>query len=364
MKNITRGLAAVATLTLALGGVALGAGAAQADEITPVDPPIVEVIPEADPIVEDTAAKVQEKEPDVGYHLVLWQTDTINVLWPQHIVADEVQPEPDINGLDEFATCGTYQADLYRDDDATAALIAGGFLTSPGNPYESWPGDGYNESYSKQWTVTEGCETPEFPTTECAAFDVLPTATAENPHGWGDLQNGTWTKDGIQLTATADQAAFAYVAVDNIPLSSTVNGLTTHGTGTSVAQIIHTPNYNVHKEADGQYWTKSGPGLFPETSPGFYSTYDLGEMQQEVYIDEVAIWVNPGESFLVTSQDYPCVNQPFGAEVPPTTDLPTPPVTPELAYTGSADPMVNAGLGGMLAIALIVGGIALKRRFQ
>jgi LPXTG-motif cell wall-anchored protein len=369
--------AALVATTLGLGGALIGTLPALAD----------------DAVIEET------KAPDVGYGLALWSVDDDggDPLWPQTLVSYTPQAEPDLNGLDSLATeCGTtYQADLYRDDDTTAALVAIGHLYAPGDPAESWPGDGYQDSYSKVWT-TEPCveeppveEPPVYVTpTECEAFTTLPLATEENPAGWGDTKGGTWTEAGLLLTAGVEEA-YAYLDLfgdDQYLLSTSLNGLeTVYGSATgSFGVIIHTDKANVHYDADGLYWTTTA-GVFPETHPGFYSTYDLAELIQDATIDSVAVWVNPGGSLLLQSQAYNCLIQPFGAEPvteeppvvvdPPTEEPPVvePPVVDppvvvepptvqptvlveaaaELPNTGSTIPTTALGFGAFL---LMLGG--------
>lgn len=364
--------AATIALTLALGSVALAGPAFADDEIpAPVDV-LVETPAE---LVADTPAEAlviveQAKEPDVGYGLALWRAidDGGDPWWPQALVSYAAQAEPNLNGFDELAVCGNYQADLYRDDDTTVALVAGGVLTSPGNPTESWPGDGYQSSYSKQWTETEGCGPTYVAPDECDTYVTLPIATAENPRGWGDTKGGTWTKNGLQLTAGAEEA-YAYldlVGADQFLLSSTLHGLDTfYDTATATGTfgvIIHTDKANVHYDADGRYWTTTA-GVFPETSPGFYSTYDLAELLQDATIDSVAVWVNPGGSLLLTGQEYNCMVQPFGAEpavVVPPVDLSTVPVLDQLALTGDAAPWFYWA-GGVLFILLGVVGVTARK---
>ena len=133
MKTIK---AAIAVLGLAVGLTLMGATAAHA-----TDEPVKE---------------------DYGYSLGLWVQDDVLVLFPQTLVTNEDQPEPDINGLDAEAQAYTdasgtrqcFQADLYKDSPITAALYAVGHLYGAENPDEDWPGDGsYKSEYSKVWCL-------------------------------------------------------------------------------------------------------------------------------------------------------------------------------------------------------------------
>ncbi len=88
--------------------------------------------------------------------LALWKADTEGTHWPQHLIASIVQSDKGLNALDYLATeqCSFYQVDLYANDATTAALIAGGFLTSPGHPTSPGRAAATTKGrYSKQWST-------------------------------------------------------------------------------------------------------------------------------------------------------------------------------------------------------------------
>jgi len=217
--------------------------------------------------------------------------------------------------------------------------------------------------------TAEQCPVP----TVCKTNTVLPVATQADPKGWGDLKNGTWTKDGIQLTATATDEAYAYVDLAKTFKLSASGSLATVGDNAkgSFGVILQTPDgKNIHFDS-GSYWTVT-PGIFPMTSPGFYGG-QLSDLISDPDIYEVAVWVNPGGSLLLQSQSYNCNVQPFktAAVVTPPTDQPKPPttvvvakpVTPAeaLAFTGAHPEL---GLVGGALLLLIGGGLfaATRRR--
>lgn len=246
MKN--KLAAILVAVTLGMGG-ALMASPAFADEAPPpIDPttttvvetpptePTIEVVPDADVpdpaptedtttiITDDSTTQTPEAlvaddptekqavvdtvKQDYGYGLALWKADDDggDPLWPQTLVTYITQAESDLNALDAQATCGTYQADLYRDDDTTATLIAGGHLYGPSNPTESWPGDqGFQSSFAKQWTVTEGC----IPPAPDPIFTHHKDSTYECYSEGGGLT--TWTKTFYESDPTWDSETKAYV---------------------------------------------------------------------------------------------------------------------------------------------------------
>lgn len=337
MKKRTLGaaLAGVAMLTVSLFG-----GVAAVAEDIPTPDPTVEA--STDPIVDpsedlftvesdDSTEAPALLAKDAGYRLVLWVQDDASSLWSQHTdptgAWSITQPDgPDVHGLDALANqlaveagetlC--FQSDVYRDDEATASLIAGGYLDGPGNPYESWPGDGYQSSYSNVWCVTP----PPIVPVACEVNDTLSVATNLNPQGWGDIKNGVWVDGGIQLTATAVEEAYAYRDFDPGFALTTAGDLTTAYSGLtgSFGVILQTSEgQNVHYDADGRYWLVT-PGVLPESSPGFYSSYDLNDLISDPTIIEVAVWVNPGGSLLLEAQSYNCHTQPFDFENAPLPD--------------------------------------------
>jgi len=193
----------------------------------------------------------------------------------------------------------------------------------------------------------------------CKTQTTLPTATEVNPQGWGDLLNGTWVQGGIDLKATSTEEAYAYVDLDAAHQFkfSDIGDLTTTGTGDSAIIMQATGGQNIHREADGQFWTIH-PGLFKaSTFNGYaYSTYDpAADAISNPTITEVAVWVNPGHEFLLKSQNYNCQTQPFTHTAPPVVvDV------PKLAETGV--PI----LGGLTLAAILVllgfGAVALRSR--
>jgi len=121
-----------------------------AEVITPAEEEIVpEAETEVEPVVEEAVA-----EPEQGYVLVLWKADSEGTEWPQSLVSSIKTTSTSLDSLDYLATedCTFYQVDLYADDATTTALIAGGVLTGPNNPAESFP-DIYGPKW-KQWTTT------------------------------------------------------------------------------------------------------------------------------------------------------------------------------------------------------------------
>lgn len=110
------------------------------------------------------AANATEQSPP--YVIVLWEKPA-DTFGPQHVVASSPTSSTDINALDSSTVPGTcYQADLYANDATTDALIAGGVLTAPGQPTESWPGGYYTPSFSKTWCT-------EVPPTDYCPDEVL-----------------------------------------------------------------------------------------------------------------------------------------------------------------------------------------------
>jgi hypothetical protein len=340
--------------------------AAHAEDAPPVDPAPVVVEPEAqvatDPIVEETL--VQAPATLVAPAFVPYATSArwlLPATWdyattPTYQAA--IFPQAVLVG--DPPACRWSQDDSYWiESEAEAALFAS--LDDDGVLVQ---GEDAAIYASHVFTPGPACAPVYVTPTECPSTTTLPTATEAAPRGWGDTKGGTWTPAGLQLTAGTEEA-YAYLdltGADQFLLSSTLHGLgTTFDAATATGSfgvIIHTDKANVHYDAGGTYWTTT-PGVFPETSPGYYSTHDLAELLQDATIDSVAVWVNPGGSLLLQAQAYNCLMQPFGAELPtpPVVDEPAPPVTTSLALTGANDALLGGlGLGGTLL--LLLGGLA------
>ena len=158
------------------------------------------------------SASDSELQPDPPYVLVAWEMPSNGTDWPQNIVGTVLLTvgslDPALFALDRCAT--DYQLDLYRNDDITAALIAGGVLYGPQNPAESFahgavPGD--------PWVVLRADEAFCTPlpddTTETSDWTV-PTVTCDNKPG-DELPTSreatvtTWTRgeDGNPVSTVA-----------------------------------------------------------------------------------------------------------------------------------------------------------------
>jgi hypothetical protein len=172
-------------------------------------------------------------------------------------------------------------------------------------------------------TSTETVDTSVCPITfeQCETQTTLPTATPSNPLGWGDVLNGTWVSNGIDLKATSSEEAYAYVDLDAAHQFkfSDIGSLATDATqihGASAIIMQATGGQNIHYEANGTYWTIH-PGLFPETAPGYYSTTNpaaAGQTLSNPTVTEVAVWVNPGDEVVLHKQSYHCLTQPFDVD--------------------------------------------------
>lgn len=112
----------------------------------PVEPATEPVTPVTDPVTPVT-------DPETTYILALWKAEP-GTEWPQTLVSFTRTTSTSLDQLDAWADedCTFYQVDLYADDATTASLLAGGVLTGPNNPAESFP-DIYGPKW-KQFTTT------------------------------------------------------------------------------------------------------------------------------------------------------------------------------------------------------------------
>jgi len=171
----------------------------------------------------------------------------------------------------------------------------------------------------------------------CTGSTVLPTSTNVDPLGWGDLKNAKYVDGGIQLTATATVEAYAYVDFTAVPLSQIGDLSTSFSNATGSFGIILGGEANIHYEG-GAYWTKT-PNVFPSQGDGVYGAPDLNNLLSDPGINEVAVWVNPGGSLLLHSQNYGCQTQPFNF-LQPVVVAHTPAITgsPTIGSILTADP--------------------------
>lgn len=241
-------------------------------------------------------------------------------------------------------------------------IVAEGFQTG-----SSYPGNGSSTSdgatltgFTDSTSAACGASFNHHHTVvACTSQTTLPVATEANPEGWGDLLNGTWTASGIQLTATSSEEAYAYKDFTGVPFTH-IGDLSTvadNVTGTFGVILQDSTGQSIHYDADGTYWTVHA-GLFDASTlnGGIYSTKDLNaHLISDPSITEVAVWVNPGGSLLLKSQNYDCLTQPFFAAATPS--------IPTTVKTGDApiNPAMPAGLA-LLAVAMFLFGSAAIRK--
>lgn len=338
----------------------------------PVDPPAdpAPVVVAPDAVQADVAAPAEYRT--VAWAMPSWVNSTTPT-WPQTLAFEsDATTAPSLDALDGSLTaCGSqWQVDIYNDNATTTALVAGGHLDGPGNPAESLVPGGWGTAY--KLVQTAACP-PDYPKpVACDSVTTLDTVTATTAEslGWGDVKNATFTANGAQITATASDEGYIYRDFPAVPFTH-MGDLSFVADGDAGVIIQESNGDSIHYDADGRYWSVH-PGLFPETAPGFYSTYHPeqdGQLLSNPDVTEYAIWVNPGRSALVHSVNYACQTQSFAGDAvvtPPTTVSSVTP-TAQLAETG-VDQATAAGMLGIAALLLVGGAslgiVAWRRRIQ
>lgn len=181
-------------------------------------------------------------QPSVGMVLALWKSDSTTATWPQHLVGYMTTTSSSPNSADlaalkaKYASsieCSQFQADVYADDSATAALLAGGVLYGANKPlHESWPGGVWNASYTLQWT--DGyCPAPIQ-----VAIDPVVCTTVGGSTGFTVALTGLVVGREYRLDFTGGVASDTFTATSATQTVSISAAAGSKVTGTTITDVL------------------------------------------------------------------------------------------------------------------------------
>jgi hypothetical protein len=156
--------------------------------------------------------------PDVDYVTVAWTmpswVNSTTATWPQQKFASIETEDPNLGALDSqlaaSVLCGQekqWQIDVYYDNATTDSLLAGGFLNGPGNPPEALIPGGWNVAYKLVHIVGPACLIED----AAASWELSAPDCRVNGSATFSLTNATWQSE----PPTAPGGPYTITAVAN-----------------------------------------------------------------------------------------------------------------------------------------------------